>query len=116
MHSMKDDWGNMGPGNCPFDTSTAIQQDITNLITKHDQLVIDSFKACGYSTDWITANCHRVRCKTYPMSPSNITRYTYSLDGRDLFSLVDKLVLNFEKFEARIETFVEFHNQNKKED
>ena len=127
MHSMVDDgfWANMGPGNCPSNKSvpaflapekvlskdTTAKQLAREFVTEHERLVVESFKKCGYSKDWVVGNCHRVEVFTHRMRDNDRLRSIYKVDGTPLFSITDEVKCDFENFKMYAEHTVEFYNQ-----
>lgn len=138
MHSMVDDgfWANMGPGNCPKETSkfvlkgglpknnsTFLEQMtvmssiqgislkfLKDINTEHERLVLSGFFTYGYSSDWVTANLHRVRAKVLP-TKDYMSKTVYSVDQQDLFAVVDKIefgVHPLESLEANFTSSIEY--------
>lgn len=135
MHSMKDDWANMGPGNCPrddkwksvkkpYDAPTLREmiemrnpireitgQMISSIQTEHERLVVDAFFVYGYTKDWVVGNVHRVQARTFPMTRDYVVKTIYSIDRHDLFAIIDKIsfeVCPFDELKANISTHVEY--------
>lgn len=132
MHSMKDDWANMGPGVCigklnvksdrpmpAFPENLRMNNPIRSINgelikgvqTEHERLVVDAFWFYGYTKDWVVGNIHRVSARTFPMSLDYTTKTIYSVDKLDLFAIIDAVEFSVwpcDELKANITSRIEF--------
>ena len=108
MHSMNDGWGVMYNG---LSKDTIAKQLARDFSTEYERLVVKSFEKCGYSKDWVAANCHRVEGFThFVYGPADRRRTIYKVDGIPLFGITDEVKFDFENGKMDVAHTVEFYD------
>lgn len=87
MHSMKDDWAEMGPGNCPCDSINLQLVDHVKLFNKKlEDLVLEAFRVRGFPKDWVQRNAKRISCR-WIYYTADCEEMVYTVDKCDLFKV-----------------------------